>query len=134
MGCRGAVEVRAWEARDRDAVQRMLRLLADDAVVRAQDAPVYVAESAGSVVGMVTLCVFTTLTGRKAFVDHLVVAPDHRGRGVGRALVQHAIERAKAAGASRIDLTANRHKPIGRALYESLGFYERDTGSFRLPL
>ena len=134
MGTEGAVEIRAAKARDRDSVQRLLRLLSDDAVVRAPDAPVYVAESAGSVVGMVTLCVFTTLTGPKAFLDHLVVTPEHRGRGVGRTLAQHAIERAEAAGASRIDLTANRHKHAGRALYESLGFHERDTGSFRLTL
>ena len=104
------VGIRAWEARDHDAVQRLLCLLSDEAEVRAQDAPVYVAESDGRVVGMVTLCVFTTLTGPKAFLDHLVVAPDSRRRGIGRALLEHAIERARDAGASRIDLTANRSK------------------------
>jgi ribosomal protein S18 acetylase RimI-like enzyme len=128
------MEIRAWEPRDGDAVQRLLWLLSDEAVVRADDAPVYVAESAGSVVGMVTLCVFTTLTGPKAYLDHLVVEPDSRRRGVGRALVRHAIEQAEAAGATRVDLTAGRHKQAGRALYESLGFRERQTGAFRLHL
>ena len=128
------VGIRAWEARDHDAVQRLLCLLSDEAEVRAQDAPVYVAESDGRVVGMVTLCVFTTLTGPKAFLDHLVVAPDSRRRGIGRALLEHAIERARYAGASRIDLTANRSKQAGRALYEAAGFHERDTTPFRLHL
>lgn len=128
------VAVRAWETRDRGAVQRLLQLLAAEAEVRADDAPVYVAESGGAVVGMVTLCVFTTLTGSKAFLDHLVVDPDFRRRGIGRALAHHAIELARQAGASRIDLTANRSKRAGRALYESLGFHERDTNVFRLPL
>jgi ribosomal protein S18 acetylase RimI-like enzyme len=130
----GGVEIRAWEARDGDAVQRLLWLLSDAAVVRADDAPVYVAESAGRVVGMVTLCVFTTLTGPKAYLDHLVVAPESRRRGVGRALVQHAIERARALGATRIDLTAGEEKRAGRALYESIGFRERETAAFRLDL
>ena len=92
----------------------------------------YVAESGDRVVGMVTLCVFETLTGTKAFLDHLVVAPDRRRGGIGRALVRHVIERAEAAGASRIDLTAGEAKPAGRELYLSLGFEERDTACFRL--
>lgn len=126
--------VRGWESGDRKAVERLLRLLAADAAVTADDAPVYVAEAGGRVAGMVTLCVFTTLTGRKAFLDHLVVDPGFRRRGIGRELVRYAIVQAQNAGATRIDLTANTSKRAGRALYESLGFHERDTGCFRLPL
>jgi ribosomal protein S18 acetylase RimI-like enzyme len=81
---------------------------------------------------MVTLCVFITLTGPKAYLDHLVVAPDWRRRGIGQALVEYAIEQARAAGASRIDLTANSEQQGGWALYRSLGFQERDNASFRL--
>ena len=126
--------ISAWEARDREDVEYLLRLLSDSADVCSDNAPTYVAEGGGRVVGMVTLCVFSTLTGPNAYLDHLVVAPDQRRRGIGRALVCHAIERAEAAGASRIDLTAGEAKSAGRALYKSLGFQERDTGSFRLPL
>ena len=129
-----SIEIRPWGPADLDDVQELLRLLSADAEVRAEDAPAYVAVAGGRVIGMVTLCVFRTLTGSKALLDHLVVAPESRRRGVGRALVAHAIEQARAAGASRIDLTAGESKPAGRALYESLGFRERDTGSFRLSL
>jgi ribosomal protein S18 acetylase RimI-like enzyme len=128
------ITIRAWEARDRDHVQALLRLLSESALVESEDAPTYVAESGGRVVGMVTLCVLRTLTGPKAYLDHLVVAPDQRRQGIGRALVRHAIEQAEAAGASRIDLTAGAEKEAGRALYESFGFRQRDTGSFRLDL
>ncbi len=79
---------------------------------------------------MVTLCVFTTPTGRKAYLDHLVVAPESRGHGIGRALVEYAIRQAREAGASRIDLTANAEKQPGRTLYQSLGFEQRDTAIF----
>jgi ribosomal protein S18 acetylase RimI-like enzyme len=48
--------------------------------------------------------------------------------------VEFAIEQARAAGASRIDLTANNEKQAGRSLYRALGFRERDTASFRLKL
>jgi ribosomal protein S18 acetylase RimI-like enzyme len=129
-----SVQIRAWEPRDREPVEALLGLLSQDAIVSGEEAPTYVAEQDGRVVGMVTLCVFTTLTGRKAYLDHLVVAPGLRGRGIGRALVEFAVGRARAAGASRVDLTANAEKQAGRALYRSVGFRERDTASFRLSL
>jgi ribosomal protein S18 acetylase RimI-like enzyme len=62
------------------------------------------------------------------------VAPEWQRRGIGRALIGHAIQEARASGASRIDLTASDHKQAGRALYQSLGFQKRDTGTFRLSL
>jgi ribosomal protein S18 acetylase RimI-like enzyme len=128
------VTVRPWQPDDHEDVQRLLRLLSRDASIVARDAPTYVAQSGMQVVGMVTLCVFRTLTGPKAYLDHLVVAPDHRRRGIGRALVQHAIAEARAAGASRIDLTAGETKHAGGALYGSLGFQRRDTRVFRLHI
>jgi ribosomal protein S18 acetylase RimI-like enzyme len=126
--------IRPLEARDHEHVQALLKVLSEDALVSSDDAPTYVAEIGDQVVGMVTLCVFTTLTGSKAYLDHLVVAPDFRRRGVGRALVEHAIDQARVAGASRIDLTANTSKQAGHTLYRSLGFQRRDTDNFRLSL
>ncbi len=134
MAREDGITLRAWEVRDREQVQDLLRLLSVEAEVRSEDAPTYVAESADRLVGMVTLCIFRTLTGPKAYLDHLVVAPGWRRRGIGRALVRYAVEQAQAAGASRIDLTASDEKQAGRALYRSLGFQPRDTGSFRLSL
>lgn len=128
------LRIRAWHVRDRERVEDLLRLLFEDAKVSDDGAPTYVAEIEGQVIGMVTLCVFRTLTGAKAYLDHLVVAPNSRRQGVGRALVRHAVGQARAAGASRIDLTAGDKKLGGRALYESLGFHKRDTGNFRLLL
>jgi len=128
------VVIRPWEPRDRGTVQRLLRLFSVDAEVSCDDAPTYVAVQDGHVVGMVTLCVIRTLTGTKAYLDHLVVEPGMRRRGIGRVLVEHAVAQARAAGATRIDLTAGDQKQAARALYSSFGFRKRDTSVFRLLL
>ena len=78
-----AIAIRPWDRRDRNAVQGLLRLLSRDPEVTADAAPTYVATSGERVVGMVTLCVFRTLTGPKAYLDHLVVAPEWQRRGSG---------------------------------------------------
>jgi ribosomal protein S18 acetylase RimI-like enzyme len=127
MGDANGITIRAWQPPDRPAVQALLRFLSDESKVTAGDAPVYVAERDGVVVGMVTLCVYTTLTGVKAYLDHLVVDPESRGIGIGRALVEYAIQRASDSGASRVDLTARASKQAAHALYRSLGFELRDT-------
>jgi GNAT superfamily N-acetyltransferase len=88
----GAATIRPWASRDRQHVEALLQLLARDASVTSDEAPTYVAEADGRVVGTVTLCVYTTLTGPKAYLDHLVVAPEWRRRGIGRALMEYAIE------------------------------------------
>src|SRR5687768_17238639 len=78
------ITIRVWRAGDREAVEGLLKLLSEDAVLAAGDAPVYLADTGDRVIGMVTLCVFRTLTGPKGFLDHLVVDPGFRRRGIGR--------------------------------------------------
>lgn len=85
-----AITVRDAVPADRDHLLRLLRELAPDASGVDVAAPTLVAELEGRVVGMVTLCLFRTLTGPKAYLDHMVVAPDLRRTGIGRSLLEHA--------------------------------------------
>jgi ribosomal protein S18 acetylase RimI-like enzyme len=56
------------------------------------------------------------------WLEDLFVADEARGHGVGRALVELAIERARARGAARIELDTSESNTAAIALYESLGF------------
>jgi ribosomal protein S18 acetylase RimI-like enzyme len=56
------------------------------------------------------------------WLEDLYVADAGRGRGVGRALVELACERARLRGAARIELDTNETNTTAIALYESLGF------------
>ncbi|MDY7229618.1 GNAT family N-acetyltransferase [Hyalangium rubrum] len=63
------------------------------------------------------------LRGRIATVDELVVTESWRRRGVGKALLLHAIERAKVLSVKRLEL-AGRHEAGAElaSFYEACGF------------
>ena len=61
----------------------------------------------------------------EAFLAELYVAPERRGQGLGRALMEAAIELARAEGADYMDLGSADDDTAARSLYESLGFDNR---------
>jgi ribosomal protein S18 acetylase RimI-like enzyme len=58
----------------------------------------------------------------ECYLAELYVVPDRRGRGLGRALMEAAIEAARAHGADHMDLGTGEDDVAARALYESVGF------------
>ena len=67
-------------------------------------------------------------TGKpEAYLQELYVSPPLRGRGIGRALLEATIATAREAGATGIDLNTGETDTAARALYESLGFTNRES-------
>jgi ribosomal protein S18 acetylase RimI-like enzyme len=62
----------------------------------------------------------------ECYLAELYVVPDRRGRGLGRALMEAALEAARHAGADYISLGTSEDDVAARALYESLGFSHRE--------
>jgi ribosomal protein S18 acetylase RimI-like enzyme len=62
----------------------------------------------------------------EAYLEELYVATEKRGRGIGRALLEEALETARAAGATRIELGTSETDTEAIALYESCGFTNRE--------
>lgn len=56
------------------------------------------------------------------YLDTLAVLPSYRGRGIGRALIQDAIERGLGLGYYKITLVVDPDMPKLINLYSSLGF------------
>jgi GNAT superfamily N-acetyltransferase len=98
-------EQAGWNQRAADW-QRFLDLQPDGA---------FVAELDGAPAGTVATLVF----GPVAWVAMVLVDTPLRGRGVGRALMEHALSFLDRAGVRSIRLDAT---PLGQPLYEKLGF------------
>jgi ribosomal protein S18 acetylase RimI-like enzyme len=64
--------------------------------------------------------------GLECYLAELYVVPDRRGRGIGRALMEAAMELARGEGADYMDLGTGEHDVAARGLYESLGFSNRE--------
>jgi GNAT superfamily N-acetyltransferase len=99
--------------------------------IEAAGGEVLVAELGGEVVGVCQLLVFRHLQakgGLCAELESVHVHPDHRGEGIGHALVGAAVERARAIGCYRVQLTSNRERPDAHRFYESLGFAPTHVG------
>jgi ribosomal protein S18 acetylase RimI-like enzyme len=61
-----------------------------------------------------------------AYLEELYVVPPRRGQGLGRALLESAIEVARGEGAAHIDLGTSETDVAARGLYESAGFTNRE--------
>jgi len=61
------------------------------------------------------------------YLEELYVVPDRRGRGIGRALLEAAINIARREGAADMDLGTGEDDTAARGLYESLGFSNRES-------
>lgn len=91
---------------------------------RTRPEDVLVAELDGEVVGYVTVRRPTTLASNSHVqqIQGLAVAPEHRRRGIGRVLVEAAVDEARRRGARKITLRVLGSNPDAMRLYRACGF------------
>lgn len=87
-----------------------------------------------NVAGMLTVGMYLSPTGSKAWIEDVVVDEAYRGRGLGRVLMAHAMEYCKAEGIGTVYLTSNPRRVAANALYQSMGFGRKETNMYRLEL
>jgi GNAT superfamily N-acetyltransferase len=82
-------------------------------------------DDTGAVVASYALLVMHNLAHRgtpSAIAEDLVVSLGHQRRGIGRALMAHALARAREAGCYKLALSSNSRRDGAHAFYRSLGF------------
>ncbi len=137
----------------RDDLEAIVRVLADDEHGRAREdlreplpaayaeafarieadanAQIIVAEVDGGVVGCLQSTFIQGLSHRgalKAEIGAVFVAAAHRNRGLGRALVENALELAREHGCRLAQLTSNAGRTDAHRFYARLGFVPSHVG------
>ena len=96
----------------------------------------YVAELDAEVVGTFQTMVTTTLTARGSsnmIIEAVQTRADMRGRGIGAAMIEFAVEKARADGMRLVQLTSNAARKDAHRFYERLGFKASHIG-FKIRL
>ncbi len=86
---------------------------------------------AGKIIGTLSYATFRVPTGLNFRIEDVVVDKSARGRGVGRKLMNYAIEVGQKMKADKIDLTSTAERKAANQLYKSLGFKLKDTNVYR---
>jgi ribosomal protein S18 acetylase RimI-like enzyme len=101
-------------------------------LVDSEATTLLVSRLGGEIVGMLSLAEFDVPTGRRGWIEDVVVFPELRGRGIATALIRDAIERARRSGCRTLDLTSRPVREEANRLYLRVGFELRETNVYRI--
>lgn len=86
------------------------------------------------IAGIALLSTYKVISGYRGLVEDVVVDSEHRGKGIGRKLMEKLLDEAKALGLDEILLFTGHHRTPAIGLYTSLGFAPRKSGIYNLRL
>ncbi len=127
-----------------DAVNRLLPQLDPEArpitesyiriLIQSADSHLFLARVDGTIAAMCTLCVYTSPTGRKVWVEDVVTDKEFRGCGLARQLLRHAIDKAGETSPCTLMLTSRPARKAANKLYQSMGFIRKETNVYKMDI
>ena len=103
-------------------------------MVESQASHLFLARYKGEVVAMLTLGEYMAPTGRKMWIEDVVVDAVARGLSIGRAIVDYAIEYARGLGDGVLMLTSRPSRVAANALYRSCSFEQKETNVYKMNI
>ena len=136
------VEINNYSTEYHEAMQRFLDQLTSHPMTLTEPMFRQLLESANShlfflmkdeqIAGMLTVGIYYSPTGGKAWIEDVVVDETFRGQGLSKLLVAHAIEFTKSKGIPSLMLTSNPKRIAANKLYQAMGFERKETNVYRM--
>ena len=136
------VEISTYNKEYHEAMQRFLDQLTTNPMELTETMFCQLLESENShlfflmkdnqIAGMLTVGIYYSPTGGKAWIEDVVVDESFRGQGLSKLLVAHAIEFTKSKGVPSLMLTSNPKRIAANKLYQAMGFGRKETNVYRM--
>ena len=84
------------------------------------------------IAGMLTVGIYYSPTGGKAWIEDVVVDKSFRGQGLSKLLVAHAIDFTQSKQIPTLMLTSNPKRVAANKLYQAMGFERKETNVYRM--
>jgi len=104
------------------------------AVLRQKNMTLLVAYEHDRIVGMASIYFEHLCSKDTAWIEDVIVDGTARGRGIGKALCEALIKRARERGVKEVNLTSRPEREAANAMYVHLGFVRRETNVYRMVL
>ena len=85
-------------------------------------------------VGMLSVGIYRTPSGKKAWIEDVTIDEQYRGSGYGQKIVEHAINHIRDSDVDVISLTSNASRVAANKLYQKLRFEIYPTNVYRMRL
>ncbi len=83
-----------------------------------------------TLVGMATMATYQVISGRKAWIEDVVVSENYRSKGIGEKLTLALLEKAQEIDIQSVLLFSNPKREAAHRLYKRLGFLEKGSTLF----
>ena len=138
------IEVNNYSTEYHEAMQRFLDQLTTtpmtltESMVRqllkSENSHLFFLMKDGQIAGMLTIGIYHSPTGGKAWIEDVVVDETFRSQGLSKLLVAHAIEFVKSRQIPSLMLTSNPKRIAANKLYQAMGFERKETNVYRMKL
>ena len=136
------IEIKTYSPEYHEAMQRFLNQLTTSPMVLTESMFHQLLDSENShlffimkdeqIAGMLTVGIYYSPTGGKAWIEDVVVDETFRGQGLSKLLVAHAIEFVKSQQIPLLMLTSNPKRIAANKLYQAMGFERKETNVYRM--
>ena len=109
---------------------QLRQLSLSEIMEKAPQMDIVVAIENEELVGIAMMAKYKVISGHKGMIEDVVVSKDHRGKGIGRKLMEKLLEKAETENLDDVLLFSGHHRTAAITLYKSLGFQLKESGLY----
>ena len=136
------IEINTYSPEYHEAMQRFLDQLTPEhmtlteemcqQLIASENSHLFFLMQDEQVAGMLTVGIYYSPTGGKAWIEDVVVDEAFRGQGLSKLLVAHAIQFVESKQIPLLMLTSNPTRIAANKLYQAMGFGRKETNVYRM--